>query len=301
MIKKNFILVFCFIAVIALGLTGLVMAKEKQVVNVNPSKGHAVVAIPAQAVQVAPGIFSLGTTVDNGKLVQGYMIFKYDENFAKPGTICGNGVCEPGENINKCPADCGGSEDPTEPDTSSCYVFLSREAKWKVIEPYLVDATNNHGLTSEFISANLAADINKWEIAGVADILGNEVAGVVDGPDMVTTDNKNEVMFGSIQEPGAIAVTIIWGIFKGPPVARELVEWDMVFDEVDYGWSATGTADKMDFENIATHELGHSVGLGDLYTTECQDMTMYGYADFAEINKRDLEDGDVAGISKLYE
>ena len=56
----------------------------------------------------------------------------------------------------------------------------------------------------------------------------------------------------------------------------------------------------MDLENIATHELGHSIGLGDLYTSSCAQETMYGYADFGEISKRDLNSGDILGISKLY-
>jgi hypothetical protein len=56
----------------------------------------------------------------------------------------------------------------------------------------------------------------------------------------------------------------------------------------------------MDFENIATHELGHSVGLGDLDEDRCSDQTMYGYADYGETNKRDLEAGDIKGISELY-
>jgi hypothetical protein len=56
----------------------------------------------------------------------------------------------------------------------------------------------------------------------------------------------------------------------------------------------------MDFDNIATHELGHSCGLGDLYTSDCSQQTMYGYASNGETNKRTLECGDIAGISELY-
>jgi len=56
----------------------------------------------------------------------------------------------------------------------------------------------------------------------------------------------------------------------------------------------------MDFPNIATHELGHSFGLNDLYTDGCSTQTMYGYADYGEIDKRDLEDGDIQGIWELY-
>jgi len=258
-----------------------------------PDKAKNPVVIPAHAIEVAPGLFYLGTVVDNGRLVEGYAMF------VKPGTECGNGICEPGENARKCPADCSG-EDPEEPDTSSCYTFLSKGTKWKTIEPYIVDPTNIRGLGGIFVTSNLATDIIKWEDVAQVDILGDEVAGVVDGADLESPDNKNEVYFADIDYEGAIGITIIWGIFGGPPPFRELVEWDMVFDDVDFDWSAEGEEGKMDFENIATHELGHAVGLGDLYNTECSEQTMYGYADYGETKKQTLESGDIAGIQQLY-
>lgn len=270
---------------------GLVLAKpDFQAVNVKPSGGQATVTIPAKAVEVAPGVFYLGAAVDNGRVVEGYAMF------VKPGTVCGNGICEPGENANKCPADCGGG---TEPDTSSCYTFLARGAKWKTLEPYLVGPTNTRGLAETFVTSNFAMDVGKWEEAAGVNILGDEIAGIVDGADMDSPDNKNEVYFADVDYEGAIAITIVWGIFGGPPFARELVEWDQVYDDVDFDWGI-GEADKMDFENIATHELGHSVGLGDLYTSECSEVTMYGYADYGETKKRTLESGDITGVKKLY-
>ncbi len=56
----------------------------------------------------------------------------------------------------------------------------------------------------------------------------------------------------------------------------------------------------MDFDNIATHELGHSFGLDDLYEDTCFEETMYGYASTGETNKRTLENGDITGIYTLY-
>ena len=56
---------------------------------------------------------------------------------------------------------------------------------------------------------------------------------------------------------------------------------------------------KIDFYNIATHELGHSVGMTDLYNF-CTEETMYGYATEGETKKRDLNAGDIAGINALY-
>ena len=55
----------------------------------------------------------------------------------------------------------------------------------------------------------------------------------------------------------------------------------------------------MDFENIATHELGHSIGMGHP-SSECIEETMYAYADFGETKKRTLNTGDIEGISELY-
>jgi len=56
----------------------------------------------------------------------------------------------------------------------------------------------------------------------------------------------------------------------------------------------------MDLQNIATHELGHGVGLGDLYITACSEETMYGYSNYGETKKRTLNAGDIMGIQKLY-
>ena len=40
---------------------------------------------------------------------------------AKPGTVCGNGTCDPGENKNNCPADCTTSDDDGDTGARSCY------------------------------------------------------------------------------------------------------------------------------------------------------------------------------------
>ena len=275
----------------------------------NPVTGEVknTLTLPAKAVEVAPNIYYLGQALDEGRIVEGYALVDYKGNHGKPGTSCGNGVCEKGETARKCPQDCGGgittttlAATTTLPATSSCYGFLARGAKWRTAESYIVDPANTVGLDEAYVSANLAFDIGKWEDAASASILGDEIAGVVDGADTVSTDGKNEVYFADVGENGAIAITIVWGIFRGPPSARELVEWDQVYDQVDYDWSASGEAGKMDFESIATHELGHSVGLDDLYTLDCAEQTMYGYASEGETNKRTLEAGDITGVIELY-
>jgi len=247
---------------------------ERQSVDVVPSKGRAIVTIPVNAIEVAPGIFSLGEREHEGKIVEGFAFVDYKKEYSH----------RPGHNK-------GGV---------SCFSFLSRGAKWKVREGWLVNPVNNRGLNDGFIFNNLVLDIQKWEDAAFKDIMGD--GGLTSDlliADTSSPDGKNEIYIGDISDPGAIAVTIVWGIFSGPPGGRELVEWDQVYDEVDFDWSSSGETGKMDFENIATHEIGHGVGMGHP-SDECTEETMYRFASFGETKKRDLNAGDIAGVRELY-
>ncbi len=291
---------YLLFGLIALMLSvGLVLALKPdttpKLVNVEPSQGRATVVIPANAVEVAPGVFSLGLAVDKGRLVEGYAIVDYKKAYGKPSGCNNDGKCQGWEDAS-C-GDCAG----VNTDTGNCYGFLAKGAKWKVVEPYIVNPWNTRSLGNDFVVSNLGMDVEKWEVAAGTNIIGVglEVNDTLVA-DMVSPDDRNEVYFGDVGQSGAIAVTVVWGIFRGPIGIRELVEWDQVYDHVDFDWSAAGEAGKMDFESIATHELGHSVGLSDLYETRCMEQTMYGYADYGETKKRTLEAGDVNGVMALY-
>jgi hypothetical protein len=201
----------------------------------------------------------------------------------------------------------GGSAKPPKGGTA-CYGFLASGAKWKTVEPWVMNTENVNGLDSGTLFNLMDGGVSKWEDA--ADGTVNGFGPTILGSGSITSstltvdnaspDGANEVYFGSISDSGAIAITSVWGIFGGPPQNRELIEWDMVFDEADFGWSTSGESDKMDFENIAVHELGHAFGLADLYTSACAEETMYGYATEGETKKQTLNAGDIQGISALY-
>lgn len=280
--------------IVAVGTLISLILGASPVVAAPPSFSNANLATPGTSMTLvlpAPAdnasVISLGSGTDpqTGKVVEGLAFIHFKKDYThKP---------------NHPNVDNGG--------TTKCYSYLSQGVKWKVVEDYLLDSTNTRGLAAGDVSDIIANASAKWEDAadgvvnGVsgANILGNEVAGVVDGADTSAPDGKNEVMFGDISSSGAIAVTIVWGIFSGPPFARELVEWDMVFDDVDFDWSATGEAGKMDFENVSTHEIGHSDGMGHP-DDSCINETMYRFSSNGETKKRDLNTGDIAGINQLY-
>jgi Matrixin len=225
-------------------------------------------AVPPGAVEIAPDVYSLGKRLHNGVVIEG-IAFVHRAKAGNGGQRGGGG---------------------------SCFTYLASGAKWKHVEPWLVD--DSHAPISG-MAGLMETDVGTWESAAGADIFG---PGSNDSNyDAVTSnvDNRNGAEFGSIADAGVIAVTYTWGIFGGPPQGRELVEWDMIFDVDDFDWSTSGAANAMDFRNIDTHELGHAMGLGHPSST-CTDETMYAFASLGETKKRDLNPGDIAGINGLY-
>lgn len=253
---------------------------------VSPSGNRPVVKIPERAVEITPGVFSLGTATENGREVEGYAFVHYAAGEAKPASA---------------------SEEKSRGEPK-CYRFLARGAKWKSVEPYIIDPTNDRDLDESFVSENLALNIDKWEDAADGavdgtinhDILGDEEEGAVDGIDWDQPDDRNEVYFADIEPSGAVGITVIWIISRGQISERALIEWDQVYNQADYAWSSNGGEGAMDFENIATHELGHSVGLGDHYMSACSEQTMHGWVSYGETQKRSLEYGDIDGVRTLY-
>lgn len=218
-------------------------------------------------------------------------------HYAKPGTECGNGICEPSENPKNCPADC----QPQEEGESTCYAFLGKWVKWKeLLVNYVIDPDNPYGLTKEFITDAICAGAEEWNSWTSAGLFGAYSIDYDATWDIDAPDGRNELLFGNYSEQRVIAVTVVWGYFSGPPGNRKIVEFDILFN-TDFSWGdATVDSAVMDLQNIATHELGHGAGLDDLYETACSEETMYGYSDYGETKKRDLGTGDITGIQELY-
>jgi len=191
----------------------------------------------------------------------------------------------------------GGGSDKKE---RKCYDFLARGAKWETAEPYVINPTNLYDLSDDFVKDAIDAGVNGWEAYSPKDIFDASSLDHNVSYDGDRWDDLNTVSFGPYPQDNVIAVTTVWGYFSGPPQTRELVEWDMLFNEEFVWGDATADTAKMDLQNIATHELGHSAGLADMYNTSCALETMYGYSTEGEIQKRDLYDGDILGITKLY-
>jgi len=183
------------------------------------------------------------------------------------------------------------------------YTYIAKGLRWKTTEPFVFNPENTQGLIGDFINDSLSAGMNEWETYG-GDIFGELSVDNTAVYDPDKTDDKNTFTFGIYDGPyeGVIAVTGVWGYFNAPPPFREIVEVDVLFNVDNIAWGdADENQELMDLLNIATHEIGHCAGMGDLYQTEAIEETMYGYSGEGETKKRDLYKGDKAGIANLYQ
>ncbi|MEJ2634795.1 MAG: FlgD immunoglobulin-like domain containing protein [Calditrichia bacterium] len=151
----------------------------------------------------------------------------------------------------------------------------------------------------EYIASGNAASSNQW--AGDPDGLNNNVWIA----DWDTTGLA----------PDVVAATRV----RYNAITGEMTDVDIGYNAQDFNWSTSGEADKLDVQNVATHEIGHFGGLGDIYNEADTDywvegmgdgnaeQTMYGLIKAEETKKRDLyqysgssPEGDVGGIEYIY-
>jgi len=253
------------------------------------------VSIPENAVKIAPGIYDIGEAKDvSGKTVKGLMFIDYKKEFAKPAGTPGKG-----------PKGGGNGGDDTE---ITCFSIFTKGATWRTPEPYVLDPENSDSYSESQVISKIAESMSDWESEAGVEIFGDRDTGnTFDGVDTLSPDGKNEIVFGSIAEQGAIAATLVWYEKTGKPSQRDILEYDIIFDDNDYLWGKAGTTDEtnlgnpniMDYHNIAAHEIGHAAGLSHP-DNSCSEETMYFQASQGETKKRTLHDGDIDGIKDLY-
>lgn len=188
---------------------------------------------------------------------------------------------------------------PSKPpkDEEGSYTYIANGLKWKTIENFVVNTVE---APAGFANA-IETGMNTWEAAAGTTIFGSISINNTSVVDLDKTDNVNALVFEQLDDSQIIAVTYVWGYFNVPPKFREIVEVDMIFNTYyDWGTVEYDGNGVMDVLNIATHELGHAAGMGDLYDATATLETMYGYSSEGDIIKRDLYYGDIAGIKNLY-
>lgn len=145
------------------------------------------------------------------------------------------------------------------------------------------------------VTSTLQSSWNVWRVDGAVP----SVNVVTDGTVTKYTANRSyDLLWG--RTGGSLATTYTWRWNDG------FIESDTVFDLGVAWWQASsegdgcfeGAGNVYDVANIATHEFGHSYGLGHPSGARYETMYAYGYS--GETLKRSPALGDRNGISALY-
>lgn len=119
----------------------------------------------------------------------------------------------------------------------------------------------------------------------------------------VKLDGENTIVFDSLSGT-ALALTRAYistnRLSDEYPVSKYAVEVDIIFNK-DIEWcNVAAGEDGYDLQSIATHELGHTLGLADVRDAAYNYVTMYAYGTRNNIDQRTLSEPDRIGLSKLY-
>jgi len=172
------------------------------------------------------------------------------------------------------------------------YVFLG--PKWQGTNPEVKYCINEEGtpdVTNEFDAIHRGFSV--WsEAPGTA--IRTQYVGTT-ASKSVAPDKANILKWeegsGFPFDGNVIAVCYYWYS------SSALSDFDIIFNGRDFQWSTSAESGKMDVGHIATHEIGHALGLGHTSVTKA---VMYAYASKGDTSHRHLATDDSLGITALY-
>ncbi len=187
---------------------------------------------------------------------------------------------------------------------ANAYVFTGR--KWTQKDPQIkmqLTADANFaktGLTTAGALGAITAATNTWDAATNQNLFSDSGASLTNARNW-KIDGINDIAFKPYTAGcTALASSGTWYKIQGVTSGQyyPIIESDISFNS-NYKWSTSGT-DGYDFQSVALHELGHTIGLGDLYGraayTKDTRQVMHYYTGV----KRTLGNGDETGVWKLY-
>lgn len=189
----------------------------------------------------------------------------------------------------------------------ACFEIPAQGVRFVNPTSYVLDATNDDGLSEGQVARALAEAFDAWNRQLDAALFGGESQSRADGPDFERPDGLNELSFADLGDDSILSVSVMWAKLSGPPETLGIFEWDIVLNDPPFTWGDVGPtrehedarSEVMDLLSVLTHEAGHILGLGHP-GPGCDEETMSPAFHAGESRKRTLGNGDFTGLMALY-
>lgn len=201
------------------------------------------------------------------------------------------------------------------PNPLLCLDYFHSRVKWANPSniDVLINPANQYGLDINTVTSIITSAFSVWEKANISQRLNFNInVDSSTNPNPNSASGPNTVSFRQLNNPKTVAVTVVWFYTN----TRNIIKFDLVFNaDSGYLWSTNQMPEgcseypqdscrfnpsSYDVGNIATHEIGHTLMLNDLYRSKDSELTMFGYAKPGELKKTTLGAGDIRGLNSLY-
>ena len=194
----------------------------------------------------------------------------------------------------------------TDGGRSSAYVLTGY--RWNTKDPQIkLTLKNDANLTGEGLSVSsassaIAAAANTWDDATNQNLFADSNLVTVSSTVLSDKRDKSNTLAWKYLStaPSALAYARTWYSSTKVDGYYTVVESDISFN-TKYSWKTDGTSGYYDVQSIALHELGHTIGLSDLYgLTQFKTDTRQAMHYYTGI-KRTLGNGDKTGVWMMYD
>lgn len=199
--------------------------------------------------------------------------------------------------------------------SSSSYAFTG--FRWNQKNPniqlYLNPTNIPSGIKAESARDAISSAANTWDHAVDKNLFRDKSTVIIDDSIEVPNPFSSDYQADGINTNGFrnfgnnyLAVSTYWTDLTREDGYYSTIESDILYN-LDFKWTddlkqAENTG-KLDLESVALHELGHTIGMEDLYILDSSDARKYDFEQAMNLYngpQRELGNGDKAGAQKLY-
>lgn len=170
------------------------------------------------------------------------------------------------------------------------------ELKWTALPmKFNIDQVAPAGVSTADYRAAVKASYQTWSTVSCSYYKSSD-QGIVNMP----WGSKQDSINTNVWTPswpsnyGQTALGITWTSYD--PQSGKIIDADTHYNPT-YAWSTSGAANKIDVQAVATHEIGHQLGMDH---SSVQDATMFYATGQGDTTGRSLSSDDIAGICHLY-